>query len=209
MPPSKLTLKFSLDLTTSRRVQAAIHGVLESVKNRVLKQAIAKVARAGAKYAKSKTPVGSTRFLRDSIGTKYKSYQRGLVWVYVIGPRKGMGGMGPGVPLPNGGVGARKYDPVKYAHLAERGRGPVVPKKAKMLAFFVLKNRRKNAKTMTRRKISHAVFTKGVGPAKAQPFMKPAYGFLGTMRQSAIRDVLAGIQREAAKYAAKGKSIYA
>ncbi len=205
---SKLTMKFHLDLSSERAVQAALDGVIEGVKNRVLKQAMGKVARQGAKYAKAKTPVGSTRFLRDSIGTRYKSYQRGLVWVYVIGPRKGMGGLGPGTPIPGGGVNARKYDPVRYAHLAERGRGPVTVKKAKVLAFFMLKPRRANATKPTRRRISHAVFTPRVGPAKAQPFMAPAYSFLASLKSGAVQDILAGIQREAAKYAAKGKSIY-
>lgn len=208
--PSKLTAKFHLDLTSERAVQAALKGVIDGVRNRVLKQSIAKLARAGAKVAKSKAPVGSTRFLKESIGTRYRSYQRGLVWAYVIGPRKGMGGLGPGVPLPGGGVGARKYNPVKYAHLAERGRGPVQVKKAKVLAFFVLKKRRANAKTATRRRISHAVFTPRVGPAAGQPFMAPAYAYIGsaTMRRTVIRDIELGIYREAVKYANKGKSIY-
>lgn len=207
---SKLTMKFHLDLSTEKAVQAALKGVIDGVRNRVLKQSIAKLARAGAKVAKAEAPVGATRFLRDSVGTRYRSYQRGLVWAYVIGPRKGMGGMGPGTPLPGGGMGARKYDPVKYAHLAERGRGPVQVKKAKVLAFYVLKKRRANAKTKTRRKTSHAVFTPRVGPAAGQPFMAPAYAYIGSpaMRRMVIRDIELGIYREAAKYANRGKSIY-
>ena len=206
-----LTVKFHMDLSTSRAVQDAIRGVIHGVQNRVLKQSMAKVARLGAKQAKAKAPVGATRFLRDSIGTRFKSYQRGLVWVYVIGPRKGMGGLGPGSPGPGGVMQARKYDPVKYGHLAERGRGPVQAKNAKVLAFYTLKKRRANAKTATRRKTAAAVYTQRVGPAKAQPFMAPAYAYIGSpwMRVNCIRDIQAGIMREAAKYMRKGKSIYA
>lgn len=207
MPPSKLTLKFHLDLSASKQVQAALKGVIDGVRNRVLKQSIGKLARIGAKVAKAKAPMGATRFLKNSIGTKYKAFNRGLTWVYVIGPRMNMGGMGPGVPQPGGAIGMRKYDPVRYSHLAEHGRGPVTVKKAKTLAFYTLKG---NSTSKRRRGIAGEVFTRAVGPALGQPFIGPAYRHIGTgaMKRFVIQDILAGIQREAAKYQAKGKSIY-
>jgi len=205
--PSALTLNFHLDLSTSRRVQAALNGVIDGVRNRVLKQSIGKLARIGAKFAKARAPMGATRFLKNSIGTKYKAYQRGLSWVYVIGPRMNMGGLGPGVPLPGGGVAMRKYDPVRYSHLAEHGRGPVRVKKAKVLAFFTLHGKPWDKR---RRKLADAIFTPVVRKAVGYPFIAPAYRYLGSsaMRRMVIQDILAGIQREAAKYQAKGKSIY-
>lgn len=201
---SRLTIQLHVDLTTSRAVQAAIDGVIEGVKNRVIKAAIGKAARIGAKVAKAGAPRGFTGLLKASEGTKYKSYRGGLVWMYAVGARMdGFDGMTPGPR------GMRKHRPFKIAHFAESGRKAVQAKPGRFLAFYTLKGRfTKAGKMVRKRKVDRLIFAEQVGPAAGFHFMQHAWNAVKAQEPQIEADILAGIYREAAKYAARGKSIY-
>lgn len=204
---SKLTIKFHLDLTTERAVQSALKDVIKGVQNRVLKSSIGKAARVGAKTAKMDAPRGQSGLLRASMGVKYKSYQGGNVWMFAVGSR--MDGFDGIYEKPGGR--SRKHRPFKIAHLAESGRGPSTPKPGGMFSFFTLKGSPLPSKRGGRsraRKLDQAVFTRSVAPAAGFHFMRSAFGVVQAQKSQIIRDIIDGIQKEAAKYAAKGKSIY-
>lgn len=179
------------------RVAAALEGVKFGVANRVVKGAVAKVARRAAKDAKTKAPRGATGLVSKSIGTRYKSYRNSGVWVYAIGPRVGFRTVGPG---------GRPEVATKVAHFAERGRRAVSPKPGKTLAFYTLKGR---AGGKGKRKVGSLIVTrKSVRPALGSFFMAAAWREVVVSKVALEREILAGVEREAMKYSAIGKSIY-
>ncbi len=84
-----------------------------------------------------------------------------------------------------------KINPTRYAHLVEDGRPAVGPKKKRVLS---------DGKT---------IFGRDVAGVPARPFAKPTAAAISQTAPGEIAtDMRTGITREAAKYAAKGKSIY-
>lgn len=180
-------------------VAAALDGVKVGVQNRVLKPALRKAARLGQAKAKAflkpkRRPAGRKRkgqrfspdrsgTLKRAIGVVYRGYRKGQTFAFVIGPRKGMGRVAKD---------GRYLDPAKYAHLKEGGRKKVKARRGKILAS----------------RATGKVFGKKVAAVLPAPFMKPAADYIAIVAPAILhRDVPAGIAREAAKYAAKGKSI--
>lgn len=180
------TFTARLDPREVRAITAALAGVKAGVANRVVKAAVAKVARGAAKQAKKLAPVGDSGLLRKSIGVKFLARKRAGTWEYRVGPRRGFARKG----------GGRGRDPVRYAHLAEFGRKAVAPKKKKALAI--------------RPPAGGVVVRRKAGAAAGRPFITPTWRDVQTRGTARIAaDVRAGVAREAAKYKARGKSIYA
>ena len=123
--------------------------------------------------------------LKRSIGIKYRAYRRTGGFVFAVGARMSVVGVD---------ADGLKAWPFKYAHLVEGGRKAVRPKKKKV---------------MGRNVAGGFVFIGKVGAAvPVKRFIRPAYERIVTLSGSFLRsEVSAGIAREAAKYAAKGKSI--
>lgn len=194
----------------------ALRGVKYGVGNRVLKPALRKQASKAARIARSLLGSSRTGLLKKAIGIVFRKPKRdnpggGL---YVVGPRRGFGMLigavegrarkiwrkitgrkAPKKPRVAKRVvksfGGLKVDPVKYAPLVEGGRGMVSPKWKRALSD------------------GRNIYGRLVRAVKARPFMRPAAKAIETSGPSEIAaDVKAGISREAAKYAAKGKSIY-
>ncbi len=194
---SRLTLTAKIDLASLRSVQRALDKVKAGVANRVVKGAVAKAARSVARVARQDAPQGSVGVVRKSIGVKYKSYERGMVWAYLIGPRRGFRMKGPG---------GKDVVATRVGHFAEAGRKSIAPKPGTVLAFFTLKG---SPASKRRRKVSGAIFTrKPVKAAAGFFFMQKAWGETKGLKTSIERDILAGVMREATKAAAAGKSIY-
>lgn len=182
-------------------VAAAIEGVKVGVANAVLRPALRKAAQIGKQKAKrflkpSKRPTGrrrsgkrfapdrSTGTLKRSIGVVYRPYRKGQSFVFVIGPRMGMGAVAKD---------GRYLDPVQYAHLKEGGRKAVRPTNKKVMASSA----------------TGKIFGKKAAAVMPAPFMKPASEYIALVAPAILhRDVPAGIAKIAAKYRAKGKTIY-
>lgn len=189
-----ITFKVTVNPASVKEIERAFEGIKEGVRNRVLKQSIGKIARRAAKVAKQKAPRGPSGTTKKSIGTRYKSYRRGEVWIYAIGPRAGFRGTASHQPK-------RRYQfvPTRYGHLAERGRGALTAKRYPKMLFYPTA------------KATYRVGRARVGPARGFKFMEKTYKLLNSpsarLTRFLIEDILAGIEREAAKYAAKGKSV--
>lgn len=181
-------ITLTVDKSTQRGVMRAIEGVKAGVANRVVKAALGKVARAAAKVAKARAPVGTTGQLKRSVGLSFKSQPKAGKWRYKVGPRRGY----------QATVAGRKVNTTRYAHLAEFGRKAVKPRKRAALRLRSLSD---NGRAL--------VFTRAVRAAAPRPFLTPAWRQVAAGGLSRLAaDVRAGISREAAKYAARGKSIY-
>ncbi len=117
-----------------------------------------------------------SKLIRKSLGRKVKTYKNGPVGI--VGPRKGFATV----------VNGEKVDPANIAHLLEGGRGPVAVKKASILA-------------------GHGQFWgQQVGPAAAQPFLRPAYDEgKGQAIQEATTKIQEGVAKQAAIMASKVK----
>lgn len=165
-------------------VQEALKDLKRGVANRVLKEALAKVARRATRTAKGRLTKSRTGQLGKSLGVKYKAGKGGKAFSFVVAPRKGfkaVSGAGPD----------RRVDPRQYAHLVEKGRKEVRPvEKKAMAADGVLYGRR----------------AKRVEPT---PFVGPAFDELKATAPAFLKtEIPAGIQRIADKYKAKGKTVY-
>ena len=205
-------MKFSVKvgLAGQKDVAAALAGVKAGVRNRVLKAAAGKQARKAAKVAKGALVPHRTGQLKRAISYVYRSYKSGKVWVYVAGPRKGfkvrvsdLTAAGQRAALRKLGKKRRAglterqalkfvqsyVDPVKYGHLVEGGRKPVRVKRRKVLAG------------------GGVVYGRHAFGVQPRPFMAPAAAAVAGSSAEMAADLKAGIDREAAKYAAKGKSI--
>lgn len=190
-----ITFSVKVDVNGVKAVERAFEGIKEGVRNRVLKASIGKVARRAARVAKQRAPRGPSGTLKKSIGAIYRSYRKGEVWLYVLGPRRGITGTAPHQPQ-------RRYPnfvPTRYGHLAERGRGALRAKNYPRMLFYPSP------------KAQHRIARVKVGPARGFRFMEKTYKLLDSpsarLTRFLIEDILAGIEREAAKYAAKGKSV--
>ena len=214
MGQSKLGI--GVKVAGSSEVIEALRGVKFGVGNRVLKGELRKVASKANKIAKAGLTTTRTGLLKKSIGVVYRRPNRNNPGggVYVVGPRRGFGMVigqtegkakrlirrltgkkAPKKPKLSKTIvkrfKGRKVDPVKYAHLVEGGREIVSPKSKKALSD------------------GETVFGRRVRAVRAKPFMRPAAAYaLQAGAAEIAAGVKAGIAREAAKYAAKGKSIY-
>jgi len=185
---ARTQLRVAVDPLASAEVREAFSAVKRGVVNRVVKEAIAKVARSAAGAARRAAPRGNTQAMRKSVATKYRTYKSKAVWVYLIGPRRGAAVYDP--------VSNRRHDPAKVAHLAERGRRAVAPTRKKSLRFFA-------------RQRMTAIFARGAAAYGGAHFMAAAWREVRRGAGGRIeRAVLEGIERIGAAYAAKGKSIF-
>jgi hypothetical protein len=197
----------------------SLRGVKFGVGNRVLKMALGKQASKAVKIAKGLVSVSRTGILKKSIGSIYRSPRRvGSGGVFVIGPRKSFSGRIESPTKPSKftqywskyvsrktGQKLRKIkvskatlkrfkglfvDPTKYAHLVEGGRKTVTPTKKKVLSDGT------------------NIWGTSAHRVKAAPFMRPTLNQMSNSNAEIAADVKAGLSREVAKYAKKGKSIY-
>lgn len=205
-------LRVTVGLAGQEGVAAAFEGVKQGVKNKVLKSACRKQAGKATKVAKGMLSRKRTGRLAKAIGYLYRTYKRGTVWLYVVGPKKGFRvrvsdltaagqkqalnrlGRAKGRRAKLTPMQAQKFldsyvDPVKYAHLVEGGRKAVRPVKKK---------------TMSGRGV---VYGKRAAAVRPRPFMDPAARTVAAGAAEMAGDVLAGLDAEARKYAAKGKTI--
>ncbi len=120
-------------LTGLEDVQAVLFGMARGAANRVMRPAMNAGARILRDRMRSEAPVGrgaidesgtrrKLKLLRKSIGYKTKVYKGAVV--SIVGPRKGFKVI----------VAGRPYDPVKYAHIVENGRGVVRIKNKRVLS---------------------------------------------------------------------------
>lgn len=105
---------------------------LAALENKAAKRALRKGVTAGtkllAKGAKKRVRRGKGKLaglLRKSIGSKVKTFRGSGATVGIIGPRKGF------LHIMADG---RRVDPIKYAHIEERGRQKVTIRKKKVLS---------------------------------------------------------------------------
>jgi hypothetical protein len=192
-----LSIKMSIAKAEEAAVQSALAGVKKGVANRVLRSAIAKMARIGAKAAKSNIRRERTGSLRKSIGIRSRTYRGGESQIAVIGARRSFRTVGDD---------GKTVNPAKYSHLLERGRKAVVAKGGG-LSFTVGAVRAKGRRAAVP---GQKIVVKRVRAFTGDPFMEPAVPAVQSAYSSQfVRDVREGLAREVAKYAAKGKSVYA
>jgi hypothetical protein len=182
-------MRVGFSVAGDAEVKAALEGVKEGVKNRVLKDAVKKVGSRGNKKSKESLRHRRTRQLYRSIGLRPKSYKRGAVFLVVIGPRRGFKIMGPD---------GKSINPTQYAHLVERGRKALKPTAKQALTFVITRGRGKGSMRFARK----------VRAFRGTPFMGPSLEYMRLVAPWMTRQTLVeGIAREAAKYAARGKTI--
>lgn len=207
-----MKLRVKVGLAGQAGVAEAFHGVRAAVRNKVLKDACRKQAGKAAKVAKAYLTRKRTGQLARSVAYLYRTYKRGTAWLYVVGPRKGfrvrvsaLTAAGQRTALNRLGrqKGRRKklsdreaarfldsyVDPAKYAHLVEGGRKAVRPAKKRVMSG------------------RGVVYGRHAAAVQPRPFMEPAAAAAAGGRAEMTADVLDGIDREARKYAARGKGI--
>lgn len=110
------------------RTIAALQALDKKVRGPLARNAVRSGGSVLRKEAARRVPK-RTRQLQKSLGIKVKTYPSGVT-LAIIGPRKGfkvsMGKDEFGKPL--------NIDPVRYAHLPEKGRGPVQVKNKQVLS---------------------------------------------------------------------------
>lgn len=107
-----MSMRTKVQVQGAKQVIKRLNKLKRGVKNKILRKAITKSCQPVAKAAKANTPI-ETGLLKKSLGHKVKTYKDDVVGI--VGPRRGMGKVVT--------VRGRKVyrDPVKYAHLVERG----------------------------------------------------------------------------------------
>ncbi len=193
-----------------------LRGVKYGVGNRGLTLALRKQAGKAAKIAKANVSVHRTGLLKKAIGYIYRKPRKKDIGggVFVVGARASVSAkiepppgrvkkfvrrVFSGKPRKTPKISKRtikKYaglmvKPYRYAHLVEGGRPETHPKKARVMAS------------------GRTPYGRQADAVKARPFMKPASDAIQRTGSNEIKqDLELFIHREAAKYAAKGKSIY-
>lgn len=192
-----IQFRANVDPTSSRQVQAALEGIKDGIRNKVVKGGVGKSARQAAKQAKASIPKGPTGAYKAAVGTKYKSYRKATVWVFVVGPRKGMARPNPR-PFAKG-YSPAAFDPVRYGHLVEGGRKSVGPVRARFLRFY------------PRPKGLTLVFTRRpVAPVAGGHQIRKQRDWLQSQGGAvAVAETLRLFNAECARYAAKGKGVFA
>jgi hypothetical protein len=192
MSRMKVSIDLRLDPVGYAAVQMALNNVKVGVQNRAVKDAVGKAARKVARDVKQQTRRGPTGALKAAIGVVYKSYQKRTVWVFLIGARSGV------VRWDTRYAKARRHVPTYYAHLDERGRGPLSSRGPWPMRFFPTPRAR------------HLVSAYRVRAAVGSGAVTRGYRTLlaGGMVPQINADIVAAIYRIAAQYARRGKSIY-
>ncbi len=192
-----MQFRAQIDPASSHAVRAALEGIKQGVRNKVVKGGVGKAARIAAKQVKASIPKGPTGAYKAAVGVKYKSYRSAAVWVFVVGARKGMARPNPR-PFAKG-YSPAAFDPVKYGHLVEGGRKAVAPARARMLRFY------------PRPKGLNLVFTRRpVAPVAGGHQVRKQRDWLQSQGGAiAVAETLRLFSAEAAKYAAKGRSVFA
>lgn len=177
---SKLGVGFDVENATA--LYDFFDGVKVGVANRVLKRMLNRLALRGSRKAKDFLKPKRSGQLRKSLGTRFRKYQGGTLFAYIVAPRKGY--------ATRDRYGNR-IDPRYYAHLVEKGRKAVQPKKAKV---------------MSDGRLVYGLRARAVG---AEPFMEPARKDIrsvsGRMLKAELKD---GLQMIEAQYQRRGKSIH-
>jgi HK97 gp10 family phage protein len=171
-------------VTGLQPVLRALAALPNAVANKVLRVALEKVSKPVLEDAKAKASKSKdTGALRASLSRRAKTYRRTGTSIVVVGPRtkweKSRKKGSEGIEKLAGwarGFGDKPDVPTKYAHLVEFGTAP----------HYQPKLRRQHPGT------------------KAKPFMEPAWRQNKDRVNAALRaEILAGIEREAKKLAAK------
>jgi HK97 gp10 family phage protein len=110
---SNVTVRFQL--TGVGPLLQTLNRLRRGLRNRILRKALRRGSKPMVQAVRALAPT-DTRELRRSIGTRSRTYRRGGVIVFVIGPRNR-----PSMQVPKGGVKPRRYNPAYYAHLVELG----------------------------------------------------------------------------------------
>ncbi len=138
----------------------------QGVRNKILRPAMAKATRLVLKEAKSQLKAvlrGSegTGLLLKSLGSKVGMNRKGVVYG-VVGPRTGFKKTRQGKVQTKLGAkfAAANVDPVRYAHLVEKGRRGLVPVKKKIMNYLGPGGA--------------IVWARSVRPVAPRPFLKPA-----------------------------------
>lgn len=155
----------------------------QGIRSRVLRKAITKAAQPLTKDAKRRVGL-RTKQLKKSIGYRVKVYRTTGNVFAAIGPRQGFRSTYLGKPV----------DPIKYAHIHERGRRAVRVKKARVLA--------EGTKAQPGR-----FFGQSVGPAAGRWFLTRAWNAgKRDAERTIVREIAAGHQWAAAQ-ARAGKKV--
>lgn len=201
-----MTKAFTINVSTrgSLRAAMALNNVKKGVKNRVMHQALMKVGSLVSKRAKAYVVPRRTGLLKRAIGVVARKYKGGERRAVVVGARRQFTGM-----VMSGGF-HRKIKASRYTHLVEKGRKRVVAKGRRPLAIPITAGTKKvprhNIYIARRVSIVRAWSARAVAP---EPHIAPAWRYTRTAgRRIVINSMIAGIKREAAKAAARGKSIY-
>jgi HK97 gp10 family phage protein len=171
-------------VTGLQPVLRALAALPNAVANRVLRKALEKVSRPVLDDARAGA-AKDTGALRRSMGRKAKTYRRTGTSVVVVGPRtkwqkvrkRGQEGVKKLAGWARGFSDSPAV-PTQYAHLVEFGAAP---------------------HQQSQLRIRHP-------GARPKPFLRPAWDRHKDRVNAALRaEILAGIEREARKLAAKGK----
>jgi HK97 gp10 family phage protein len=172
-------------VTSSLNMKADIKGVEEAarslnrlekaVRNKVKRKALTKGSQVVNKQIKQNAPTDS-KLLRKSLAYKVRTYRQSGVMVSYIGPRLGFREMVRGKPR----------DPRYYAHIVERGRKAVAPKKKSVLKFTAQDGR--------------VVFGRKVRAVAGTRFMNRAWvTSSGPAQDAMIHEIKTGLEQEAGK----------
>jgi hypothetical protein len=194
----------------------ALRGVKYGVGNRGVTLALRKQAGKAAKIAKANLTAHRTGLLKKAIGWIYRKPKRSNIGggAFVVGARASVSAkiepppgrvkkfvrrVFSGKPRKGPKLSKRtikKYAgllvrPYRYAHLVEGGRPETHPRKARIMAS------------------GRTAYGRQADAVKARPFMKPASDAIQRTGANEVKqDLEVFIHREAAKYSARGKSIY-
>lgn len=105
-----------------KEIKRRIEALPKELQKKAYRSALSSGARVIAKAAKRKAPEGDERLLKKSIGIKYLPATTRSQALGIIGPRRGFKGA-PKV-VTDRKTGQKKTvtpDPVRYAHLVEKG----------------------------------------------------------------------------------------
>lgn len=116
-----MPFKIKAQVEGAKEVLAAIGGLADKLKKKLLKKAVGEAGRLVLKRAKQLVPRDSG-LLKKSLGRKVKVYRNTGTAVAIVGPRKGFR---QPVTRAKGRWKPRTEtaDPIKYAHLIEQGTG--------------------------------------------------------------------------------------
>ena len=173
---SSVSIRLDIDKQSQALVDRALRTLPQKVYDKVVGQAAAASVRPMVTAARSRVSTEHGT-LKKSLGVKRKNYKNSGVVFVAVGPRKGFRDEATG------------EDPVNIAHLVEFGtKSHMIGSKKIILAIGPI---------AIRGTVQHP----GSGP---KPFLRPAYdekkgGVLKIYRKK----LLAGIEREAKKLAAK------